>query len=194
MLGALVGADPAALRRRARHAARSGLPEAGLTLVLGGARSGKSAHAEALAAAHAGPWTYIATAQALDAEMADRIALHRARRGAGWITREAPLDLAGALAEAPDGRAVLVDCLTLWLTNVLLAERDLAAEAERLAAALAAPRGPWVAVASEVGLGIVPENALARRFRDAAGLLNQRVAALADRVVLMVAGLPVQVK
>ena len=165
-----------------------------LTLVLGGARSGKSRHAEALTRRHPPPWRYIATAQALDAEMADRIAEHRARRPDGWITAEAPLDLAGALAAAPDGQPVLVDCLTLWLSNVLLADGDPGPAADRLAAALAAPRGPWVAVANEVGLGIVPENALARRFRDAAGRLNQAVAAAADEVLLVAAGLPLRLK
>jgi adenosylcobinamide kinase/adenosylcobinamide-phosphate guanylyltransferase len=162
--------------------------------VLGGAASGKSRHAEALVSASPGPWDYLATAEARDAEMAERIALHRARRGPGWRTREAPRELAQALAATPDGRPLLVDCLTLWLTNVVLADADAAAEAERLAAALAAPRGPWVVVSNEVGLGIVPENALARRFRDLAGRLNERVAAVADRVVLVVAGLPVTVK
>lgn len=167
---------------------------ASLTLVLGGARSGKSRHAEALIAAHPGPWHYIATAEALDAEMAARIAEHRDRRDARWITHEAPRDLAGALIAIPDGAPVLVDCLTLWLSNLLLAKADLDAETTRLAEVIAAPRGPWVAVANEVGLGIVPDNALARRFRDAAGVLNQRLAARADRVFLCVAGVPVPVR
>jgi adenosylcobinamide kinase / adenosylcobinamide-phosphate guanylyltransferase len=170
------------------------LPDPSLTLVLGGARSGKSRHAESLVTSAPGPWLYVATGQALDAEMGARIAAHRARRGPGWETREVPLDLAAALATAPVGRALLLDCLTLWLSNVMLAGRDAEADTAALAEALARPRGPWVVVANEVGLGIVPENALARRFRDAAGWLNQRVAAAADAVVLMVAGLPVQVK
>ncbi|PZQ51551.1 MAG: bifunctional adenosylcobinamide kinase/adenosylcobinamide-phosphate guanylyltransferase [Rhodovulum sulfidophilum] len=165
-----------------------------LTLVLGGARSGKSRHGEALIAAHPAPWRYVATAEALDAEMAARIAEHRDRRDARWITTEAPRDLAGALAAMPEGAPVLIDCLTLWLSNLLLAEADLAAETTRLVEMLAAPRGPWVAIANEVGLGIVPDNALARRFRDAAGVLNQRLAARADRVLLTVAGIPVTVK
>jgi adenosylcobinamide kinase/adenosylcobinamide-phosphate guanylyltransferase len=165
-----------------------------LTFLLGGARSGKSAEAERLVTALPAPWLYIATAQAFDAEMEDRIALHRARRGEGWQTLEAPLDLVRALRESPHGRPVLVDCLTLWLSNHMLAEHDLEAECARLGAILAAPRGPWFVVSNEVGLGIVPENALARRFRDAAGKLNQRVAALADHVILMVAGLPMKVK
>jgi adenosylcobinamide kinase/adenosylcobinamide-phosphate guanylyltransferase len=168
--------------------------ETTLTLVLGGARSGKSAEAERLVTALPAPWTYIATAQAFDAEMEERIALHRTRRGKGWRTLEAPLDLARALSGSPSGQPVLVDCLTLWLTNHMLAGHDLEAECARLETILAAPTGPWFVVSNEVGLGIVPENALARRFRDAAGRLNQRVAALADHVILMVAGLPMKVK
>jgi adenosylcobinamide kinase/adenosylcobinamide-phosphate guanylyltransferase len=164
-----------------------------LTLVLGGARSGKSGHAEALIRRHPAPWLYIATAQALDEEMAERIALHRRRRGDGWETVEAPLDLSGALDLAA-GRSTLVDCLTLWLSNHLLAGSDLEAEIEGLERALERPAGQTVLVANEVGLGIVPDNALARRFRDAAGRLNQRLAAKAHSVVLMVAGLPMQVK
>ena len=145
------------------------------------------------------PWTYIATADLAfggveDAEMAARVAHHRARRGAGWETIEAPLDLAGRLAALPPDRPALVDCLTLWLTNHLLADHDLDAEADRLEAVLAARSGPTWCVANEVGFGIVPDNALARRFRDAAGLLNQRLARRARRVVLVVAGLPVIVK
>lgn len=171
------------------------MPDGGrLTFVLGGARSGKSRFAETLVTEAPAPWLYIATAEPLDGEMRARVAAHRARRGPGWETAEVPLDLAAALAAAPQGRAVLVDCLTLWLSNLLLAGRDPRAESERLAEALARPRGAWVVVANEVGLGIVPENALARRFRDAAGWLNQRVAAVAGRVVLTVAGLPMEVK
>jgi adenosylcobinamide kinase / adenosylcobinamide-phosphate guanylyltransferase len=167
------------------------------TLVLGGARSGKSRYAEGLirAAAAATPPHYLATAQAWDAEMAARIAAHRADRdGQGWVTVEAPLDLAGALAAVPPDAPVLIDCLTLWVTNHLLAEQDLTAEGAALAAAIARHPGPVVAVANEVGLGIVPDNALARRFRDAAGRLHQDLAAQADRVVLVVAGLPLAVK
>lgn len=165
-----------------------------LTFLIGGARSGKSAEAERRTQQFPAPWTYIATAQAFDQEMDERIALHRARRGEGWRTVDAPLDLAGALAGVPSGQPVLVDCLTLWLTNHLLAEHDLAEECERLEAALAEPRGPRFVVSNEVGLGIVPDNALSRRFRDAAGRLHQRVAARADEVVFMVAGLPLRVK
>jgi adenosylcobinamide kinase/adenosylcobinamide-phosphate guanylyltransferase len=165
-----------------------------LTFLLGGARSGKSAHAEKLATALPSPWTYIATAEAYDGEMAERIALHRARRGTGWTTVDAPLDLAQALRAAPDGRPVLVDCLTLWLSNHMLAEHDLDALSSELEAVLAAPRGPWFVVSNEVGMGIVPDNVLGRRFRDAQGRLNQRVAACATSVFFMVAGIPMQVK
>ena len=126
--------------------------------------------------------------------MAARIAEHRARRGGEWQTVEAPRDIAVALAAVPAGAAALVDCLTLWLTNVMLVGADVDAEIARLERALEGRTGPVVLVANEVGLGIVPENALARRFRDAAGRLNQAMAARADRVVLMVAGIPVQVK
>lgn len=166
----------------------------GLTFLLGGARSGKSAHAETLVGAHRAPWTYIATAQAHDDEMTERIALHRARRGDGWDTVDAPLDLTGALRGVPDGQPVLVDCLTLWLSNHLLAGNDLDAASGELEALLAAPRGPWFVVSNEVGLGIVPDNRLAREFRDAQGRLNQRIAARADHVLFMVAGLPLKVK
>ncbi|MER8833889.1 bifunctional adenosylcobinamide kinase/adenosylcobinamide-phosphate guanylyltransferase [Mesorhizobium sp. M0340] len=165
-----------------------------LTLVIGGARSGKSAHAERLVSACPAPWSYIATAQAYDEEMRQRIALHRSRRGDGWTTIEAPLDLTGAIEALPDGQPVLIDCLTLWLTNHMLADHDVEAECRRLADVLSRPRGPWFVVSNEVGQGIVPDNALARRFRDAAGRLNQDVAAVAGTVLLMVAGLPLKVK
>ncbi|TIV76478.1 MAG: bifunctional adenosylcobinamide kinase/adenosylcobinamide-phosphate guanylyltransferase, partial [Mesorhizobium sp.] len=153
-----------------------------------------SAHAETLVTASPSPWAYIATAEAYDDEMRERIALHRARRGEGWATVDAPLDLAAAIEALPDHEPVLIDCLTLWLTNHMLAERDLDAECRRLVDVLSRPRGPWFVVSNEVGLGIVPDNALARRFRDAAGRLNQQVAAVADTVLLMVAGLPLKVK
>lgn len=164
-----------------------------LVLVLGGARSGKSSHAESLICGRPAPWLYIATAQALDDEMRQRIDLHRQRRDRGWETIEAPVRLAEAVAGA-GGQPLLIDCLTLWLTNHLLAGSDLDAESARLDATLARRRGLTVVVANEVGLGIVPDNPLARRFRDAAGRLNQRLAAIADEVVLMVAGLPMKVK
>ena len=168
-----------------------GIPH--LTLVLGGARSGKSRHAEALVEARPAPWTYIATAHAWDEEMRARIAEHRARRPAGWETVDAPLDLPEAVT-AHAGRPILVDCLTLWLTNLILAERDTAQAGAALLAACERASAPLVLVGNEVGLGIVPDNALARRFRDEAGRLHQALAARAGRVVFMVAGLPMQVK
>jgi adenosylcobinamide kinase/adenosylcobinamide-phosphate guanylyltransferase len=165
-----------------------------LTLVLGGARSGKSRYAEGLITARAPPWIYVATAQAGDDEMAQRIAAHRAQRNAGWQMIEAPHDLAGALDAAAAHAPLLVDCMTLWLSSRMLAEADLDAEIARLEEALARRTGTAVLVSNEVGYGIVPDNALARRFRDAQGRLNQRMAARADRVVLVVAGLPLVVK
>jgi len=166
-----------------------------ITLVLGGARSGKSAHAEALLEGHAGERLYIATAEPRDAEMAARIAAHRARRGPGWRTVEAPLALAETLeAESRPGSAVLVDCLTLWLSNLMGAGCDIAGEIERLVACLGRIQGRTVLVANEVGLGIVPENPAARAFRDHAGRLNQAVARVAGRVVLVAAGLPLTLK
>ena len=168
---------------------------ASVTLVLGGARSGKSRYAERLVDGRGGGPIYIATATAGDAEMAERIARHRARRGGHWQTVEAPLDLAAALAASvAPGRGVLVDCLTLWLANLIEAGLDVTDEIARLLAALPALDGPVVFVANEVGLGIVPDNALARAFRDHAGLLNQELAAAADRVVLVAAGLPLVLK
>jgi adenosylcobinamide kinase/adenosylcobinamide-phosphate guanylyltransferase len=164
-----------------------------LTLVLGGARSGKSRYAERLIAALPPPWAYVATAEAGDREMAERIAAHRARRGAAWQTVEAPHELVSAVAGVASTVPVLIDCLTLWLSNRMLAEADLNTEVDCLERALVRP-GPVVMVANEVGSGIVPDNALARRFRDLHGNLNQRIAARADRVVLMVAGLPLTVK
>jgi adenosylcobinamide kinase/adenosylcobinamide-phosphate guanylyltransferase len=165
-----------------------------LTLVLGGARSGKSRYAEQVATASLPPWIYLATAQSFDDEMAARIAEHRSRRSQDWQTIDAPLDLAGALTALPRAATVLIDCLTLWLSNLMLAERDIDAEIERLEQAMLAHRAPLVLVSNEVGSGIVPDNALARRFRDAQGRLNQRIAARADRVVLLVAGIPLIVK
>jgi adenosylcobinamide kinase/adenosylcobinamide-phosphate guanylyltransferase len=164
-----------------------------LTLVLGGARSGKSRYAESLVTALPPPWIYAATGQALDAEMAERIAAHRARRGGGWTTVETPRDLVAMLAAHPSA-PILVDCLTLWLSNLMMADAVIDAEFDRLEQALAKAVAPVVLVANEVGSGIVPDNALARRFRDLQGWLNQRMAALSDRVVLVVAGLPVIVK
>jgi adenosylcobinamide kinase/adenosylcobinamide-phosphate guanylyltransferase len=164
-----------------------------MTLVLGGARSGKSRFAEELVMKAAAPWTLIATAEALDEDMRARIALHTARRGRGWTVVEAPRDLAVALSAAPAG-AVLVDCLTLWLSNVMLAAPPLEAEIDRLLASLASASGPLVVVSNEVGLGVVPQTKLGRDFRDLQGQINARVAALADHVVLIAAGLPLDLK
>lgn len=165
-----------------------------VTLVLGGARSGKSRYAESLIAP-LGERVYLATAEAGDAEMAERIRRHRARRGDGWTTVEEPLALAPALAvHARPGRGVLVDCLTLWLANLMAADRDVPAEVDGLVQALAACAGPVVLVSNEVGQGIVPENAAARAFRDHAGLAHQAVAERAHRVVLVTAGLPMVLK
>ena len=166
-----------------------------VTLVLGGARSGKSRHAEALVESEPGPCTYLATAEAVDTEMAERIRQHRARRGDRWRTVEEPLALAEVLAvTVGDEGAVLVDCLTLWLSNLMITDRDISAEVERLMAGLPNLRGPVVFVSNEVGCGIVPANALARRFQDEAGRLNQAVAAAADHVVYTAAGLPLILK
>jgi adenosylcobinamide kinase / adenosylcobinamide-phosphate guanylyltransferase len=171
----------------------TGLPR--LTLVLGGARSGKSRYAEALVAGAGGPALYLATAEAGDEEMAERIRRHRARRGPLWETREEPLLLAETLTrESRADRPILVDCLTLWLANLLAAGRAPEREIDALVAALPGLPGPVVFVANEVGLGIVPENALARRFRDHAGFLNQAIAQRAERVVFLAAGLPLVLK
>jgi adenosylcobinamide kinase / adenosylcobinamide-phosphate guanylyltransferase len=163
-------------------------------LVLGGARSGKSRYAEAAVEAAVRCGTYCATAEAGDAEMAARIAAHRARRGRFWQTIEVPLELPAAIAAAAPGRPLLVDCLTLWLSNLLCAGRPVERETDALATALGRAAGPVVLVANEVGMGLVPETPLGRRFRDAAGRLNQEMAALADRVVFVAAGLPLVLK
>ncbi len=139
------------------------------------------------------PWTYVATAEAHDSEMRERIAAHKLRRGDGWETIEAPYSLPDAIREA-GAAPVLVDCLTLWLTNLMLGDRDLIGAFEELDSALSARKATTVVVSNEVGLGIVPDNALSRAFRDEQGRLNQRMAGLADRVVYMVAGLPMVVK
>ena len=166
-----------------------------ITFVLGGARSGKSRYAERLVENAASGGTYCATAEAGDAEMAARIAAHRARRSAFWRTVEEPLALAPAIArEAAAERPLLVDCLTLWLSNLLLAGRRVDEEAAMLCSALRLAGGPVVLVANEVGLGLVPETPLGRQFRDAAGRLNQQVAAIADRVLFIAAGLPLVLK
>jgi adenosylcobinamide kinase / adenosylcobinamide-phosphate guanylyltransferase len=162
------------------------------TLVLGGARSGKTRYALAAAEARPGPLVMIATAEALDEEMAERIARHRVERGERWRTVEAPLDLPGALADVEAGEAVVVDCLTLWLSNLMHSGRDVEIATSALLAALPG-RKVWL-VSNEVGLGLVPETPLGRRFRDEAGRLNQRVAAAVDRAVFIAAGLPLDLK
>ncbi len=173
-------------------------PLQGITLVLGGARAGKSAYAEALVLGTLKPGQtalYVATAEVGDAEMAERIAAHRARRGTSWQTQEAPLALSEVLRrDSRADRPILVDCLTLWLSNLLGAGYDVIRETDRLVAALRQIAGPVVLVSNEVGLGIVPDNALARAFRDHAGRLHQAVAAVSDRVVFVAAGLPLTLK
>jgi adenosylcobinamide kinase/adenosylcobinamide-phosphate guanylyltransferase len=160
-----------------------------VTLVLGGARSGKSRFAESLCQP---PRSYIATAQAFDDEMTQRIAKHRHDRGTQWATIEAPLDLVAALQSARGD--TLVDCLTLWLTNMVMAERDVEPEFDKLVAQLKRMTGKVVIVSNELGLGLVPEHGLSRRFRDLHGQMNQRLAAVADCVVFTIAGLPQVIK
>jgi adenosylcobinamide kinase/adenosylcobinamide-phosphate guanylyltransferase len=173
------------------NAARAG----NLTLILGGARSGKSGYAEKLVLASGLTPVYVATAQPLDAEMAARIAEHRARRDSRWRTVEEPLDLADALErECAGDRAVVVDCLTLWLTNVMIAERPVRADMARLIKLLPALPGTLLLVSNEVGLGVVPIDAMARAFIEHAGWLHQRIAEQADVVVFMAAGLPLHLK
>jgi adenosylcobinamide kinase/adenosylcobinamide-phosphate guanylyltransferase len=165
-----------------------------IILITGGARSGKSTRAEARAQGFAGKPVYIATAEGFDHEMRERIAKHRARRGHEWIEHETPLELVAALNATDGGGARLVDCLTIWLSNLMHAERDWAKEAAALVETLKAQHSSVVLVTNEVGSGIVPDNALAREFRDAAGILNQMMARAADEVELVVAGLPMRVK
>ncbi|SLJ88698.1 bifunctional adenosylcobinamide kinase/adenosylcobinamide-phosphate guanylyltransferase [Novosphingobium mathurense] len=164
-------------------------------LVIGGARSGKSRYAEERLEALPGRLGYIATAQAHDDEMTARIDLHRARRGERWETCEAPLELSDAIARmASRCDALLVDCLTLWLTNLMLGEHCVGQGRMGLIDAIAACQVPIALIGNEVGLGIVPDNALARQFRDEAGLLNQAIARVADEVVMVAAGLPLRFK
>jgi adenosylcobinamide kinase / adenosylcobinamide-phosphate guanylyltransferase len=165
-----------------------------LTLVLGGASSGKSDAAEKLIFLSDLPRVYIATAQAFDDEMRAKIADHKIARGPDWRTIEAPLDVVAALDHAGDHEIVLLDCATLWLTNQILADRDIRTESAALLAALTRCAAPVVVVSNEVGQGIVPENALARRFRAEQGRLNRLLAAQADRVAGVMAGLPFVLK
>lgn len=169
--------------------------KSGVALILGGARSGKSAYAERMAVESGHELVYVATARPGDSEMLRRIREHRARRGARWHTVETPERLEHTLAaEAGEGRAVVVDCLTLWLSNIMHAGADSELRSQALCDATRRLSGLVVFVSNEVGLGLVPETPLGRTFRDAQGRLNQAVAAMSDRVVLMVAGLPIFAK
>lgn len=175
------------------------VPEFRVALILGGARSGKSRYGLALAAGFPGPRLFVATGEAGDQEMAARIEHHRRERGPDWDTREAPLNLAAVLAAA-QGRygVILVDCLTLWLANLMLRqdqpEAGVEGDCQRLLEVLAKTITPTILISNEVGFGIVPENPLARQFRDRAGWLHQRLAQVADLVTLLVAGLPLKIK
>ncbi len=170
-----------------------------VALILGGAKSGKSRYGLSLAARCPAPRLFVATGQAKDAEMAARIARHRRKRGPEWETRDEPLALAQTIAAAQEGYGViLVDCLTLWLANLMLRENQspsqTEADCDQLLGALAKTRTPVILISNEVGLGIVPENPLARQFRDRAGRLHQQLAQTADLVTLIVAGLPLTIK
>jgi adenosylcobinamide kinase / adenosylcobinamide-phosphate guanylyltransferase len=177
---------------RTFHRARAAGEAVSSILVLGGARSGKSRYAEGLGK---GRKIYIATAHAFDDEMQDRISRHQQQRGTGWTTVEAPLDLVGALNVHDESEIfILVDCLTLWISNLLHAGKNVRAEVERLADFVSSAKARIAVVSNEVGQGIVPDNALARAFRDEQGFCNQRIAQAADEVVYMVAGLPMTLK
>ena len=164
-----------------------------VTFVLGGARSGKSRYAEGLAARHRGPKIYIATAENFDEEMRARVAEHRAQRSERWETYEAPLELVAALANCKTG-FVLIDCITVWMGNLMHRRRDVRTEIEKLCEALAHTKARTVVVSNEVGLSIVPDNAMARAFRDEQGFANQRIAEMADEVIFVAAGLPMVLK
>ena len=169
--------------------------KAGLVLVLGGARSGKSAYAERLVTESGLERLYLATAEGRDDEMAERIAYHQARRGEGWRTLEETDGIEKVLVEsAREGRGILVDCLTLWLSNVMLSGADVESRCQSLCRTAKALPGLVVFVSNEVGLGLVPDTPLGRKFRDAQGRLNQAVAEAANRVVLVAAGLPLTLK
>ncbi|SEQ11487.1 bifunctional adenosylcobinamide kinase/adenosylcobinamide-phosphate guanylyltransferase [Thalassovita taeanensis] len=165
-----------------------------LTLVLGGAGSGKSLWAETLVTGTGAARLYLATAQAWDQEMQAKVTRHKAQRGANWTTIEAPLDVTGALAQARADQVVLLDCATMWLSNHLLADSDLPGEQARLLTALLNCAAPVVVVSNELGMSVVPDNALARQFREAQGRLNQALAAQAGLVVAVMAGLPLALK
>ena len=173
------------------------LPEKELVLVLGGARSGKSSWALRYTEKRYHSPLFLATAEVLDDEMEQRVTLHKASRGPGWKLVEEPLDIANVLEKSRgDVDAVLIDCLTIWLSNVLLkmGEDAVVSQQDRLISALSRRKQAVIVVANEVGMGIVPEHALGRQFRDFAGVLNQKTAAIADRVVLLTAGLPMFLK
>lgn len=164
-------------------------------LVLGGARSGKSRYAQSHIEAMGSKLAYIATAQALDNEMADRIRRHQSDRDERWRTIEAPLALPEAITDASRyDDAILVDCLTLWLSNLILEDRDVEIASDKLREAVQKSPCPVALVANEVGLGIVPDNELSRQFRDCAGLLNQKLAQSAEQVIFIAAGLPIKLK
>ncbi len=165
-----------------------------LTLVIGGAASGKSGFAEKLVLSSGQPRAYIATAQAFDAEMDQKIAKHQARRSGNWQTYESPLAPWDALADISPDHITLLDCATVWLSNILLGDHDLDAAKRRLFASLQSHKGPIVIVTNEVGHGVVPDNALARGFRQQQGELNQELATISDLVVLVTAGLPIALK
>lgn len=171
------------------------IPSPKIVLVLGGARSGKSAFAEGLVDASGLSKVYVATGQAFDREMSDRIDIHKARRGAEWNNVEDPFDLAGVLEKvSASDKSVLVDCLTLWVTNLMLEDKDVLAESSLLIEMLPRLSGQIILVSSEVGMGIVPDNYMARAFRDHAGRLHQMIAAIADEVYFVAAGLPLKMK
>ena len=165
-----------------------------LTLVLGGARSGKSRHAQILAMATPPPWVYVATAQALDDEMVERIAKHKAARRDGWSTIEEPIELTRAVAHAPESAPLVVDCITLWLSNLMLAGHDVDAAVGQFIKCLDGRKAPTIVVSNEVGTGLVPDTPLGRAFRDQAGIVNQNLAVSAHNVLFMVAGLALPLK
>lgn len=165
-----------------------------LSFILGGAASGKSAYAESLFTEHAGTRTYLATAQSFDSEMKNKITRHKTMRGEGWQTLERPIDIAPVFLDTSTESAILFDCATLWLSNLLLADKNIEEAVENLLKALNSCTVPVVIVSNEVGAGIVPTEALSRRFREAQGRLNQRLAAQADYAALVVAGLPLTLK